>query len=101
MMNSEVFGERLKRLRERAGFSQPQLAAAAGVPVGTLRGWEQGRRIPGLDAAVQLADAIGCSLDELAGREPPEGQARESVQPSNGAVEVQKPKPGRPRKSVG
>jgi transcriptional regulator with XRE-family HTH domain len=58
---------RMKRLREAAGLSQPQAAAAAGVPVATLRNWEQARRVPALDAAARLAKAIGVSLDELAG----------------------------------
>jgi transcriptional regulator with XRE-family HTH domain len=58
---------RMKRLREASGLSQPQAARAAGVPVGTLRGWEQGRRVPTLEAATRLAQAIGVSLDELAG----------------------------------
>lgn len=61
-------GERMRRLRERSGLSQPQAAERAGIPVGTLRGWEQDRRQPLLDAAARLADAIGCTLDELAGR---------------------------------
>jgi transcriptional regulator with XRE-family HTH domain len=61
---------RLKRLRERRGLSQAALARAAGVPLGTLRGWEYARRTPLLDAAARLADALGCTLDELAGRKP-------------------------------
>jgi XRE family transcriptional regulator, regulator of sulfur utilization len=61
-------GERLRRLRQARGLSQSELAKAAGVPVGTLRGWEYGRRTPLLDAAARLADALGCTLDELAGR---------------------------------
>jgi transcriptional regulator with XRE-family HTH domain len=66
-MKAETGAIRMKRLREQAGFSQPRAAAAAGVPVATLRGWEQGRRVPSLDAAARLAKAIGVSLDELAG----------------------------------
>jgi transcriptional regulator with XRE-family HTH domain len=65
----ETFGERLKRLRERAGMSQPKLAEAAGVPVTTLRTWEQGRREPLLGAALKLAVALRVTLDELAGRD--------------------------------
>jgi transcriptional regulator with XRE-family HTH domain len=64
----ETMGKRLKRLREAAGLSQSQLAAAAGVPVGTLRNWEYDRREPLLGAAARLADGLGCTLDELAGR---------------------------------
>jgi len=60
----------LKALRERAGLTQAELAGAAGVPLGTLRCWEQATRGPLLAAAARLADALGCTLDELAGRTP-------------------------------
>jgi transcriptional regulator with XRE-family HTH domain len=60
-------GARLKRVREGAGMSQSQLAAAAGVPIGTLRNWEQDRRVPLLDTAARVAKALRVSLDELAG----------------------------------
>jgi transcriptional regulator with XRE-family HTH domain len=63
--------DRLKALREGAGFSQSQLARKAGVPVGSLRGWEQARRTMLFDTAVKLADALECSLDALAGRVAP------------------------------
>jgi transcriptional regulator with XRE-family HTH domain len=66
-MTEETLAMRLKRLRERAGLSQPQLAQRAGVPLSTLRGWEQGRREPSLGAAAKLARAMGITLDELAG----------------------------------
>jgi transcriptional regulator with XRE-family HTH domain len=74
-------GARLQKLRLAAGLSQSQLARAAGVPVGSLRGWEQARRTMLVDTAVKLADALGCTLDELAGRvplpeAPPAGQGR-------------------------
>lgn len=59
------FGEVLKAARERAGLSQPGLAAKSGVPVGTIRDYEQGRRDPLLSTAVKLAAALGVSMDEL------------------------------------
>lgn len=65
---ADTFGKRLKRLREAKGLSQPALATAATVPIGTLRGWEQGRRVPSVDVAARLAVAMGVSLDELAGK---------------------------------
>ena len=67
---AENVGDRLQKARQAAGLSQPQLAEAAGVPVGTLRNWEQGRRVPLLDTAKRVADALGCTLDELAGPAP-------------------------------
>jgi transcriptional regulator with XRE-family HTH domain len=69
-------GERLQRLRRVAGLSQAALARAAGVPLGTLRGWEYGRRTPLLDAAARLAVALGVSLDELADIATPAGRRR-------------------------
>jgi transcriptional regulator with XRE-family HTH domain len=63
----ETFGQRLQRLRQEAGISQPKLSAAANIPVGTLRNLEQDRRIPRLDTAAALAHALGVGLDTLAG----------------------------------
>lgn len=89
-------GQRIARLRERAGLSQPQAAERAGIPVGTLRGWEQGRRVPLLDAAAKLADAIGCSLDDLAGRTPEPPAPAPPPEPA-----PVKPKPRRKRQAEG
>ncbi|MCB9474843.1 MAG: helix-turn-helix domain-containing protein [Candidatus Delongbacteria bacterium] len=36
----------IKSIRARLGKSQPEFAQMIGVSVGTLRNWEQGRRIP-------------------------------------------------------
>lgn len=42
-------------IRERSGLSQAEFARSIGVAVGTLRGWEQGRRRPEGPARVLLA----------------------------------------------
>jgi transcriptional regulator with XRE-family HTH domain len=63
----ESFGQRLARLRRRAGLSQPQLSERAGVNLTTLRHYEQHRREPMFAVAIKLARAMGISLDELAG----------------------------------
>lgn len=60
-------GQRLQRLRQAANLSQADLAKASNVPIGTLRNWEQDRRIPRLDTAAAIAKALKVSLDELAG----------------------------------
>jgi transcriptional regulator with XRE-family HTH domain len=57
-----TFAEILKRLRERAGLTQPQLADRAGVPVSTLRAVEQGRRDPAFSTAVRLVRGLGVGL---------------------------------------
>jgi transcriptional regulator with XRE-family HTH domain len=71
-----AMANRLKKLRREKGLSQARLSAVSGVPIGTLRGWEYGRRTPLLDAAARVADALGVSLDELAGRSEPALEAR-------------------------
>ena len=42
-------------IRKRTGLSQPAFAARIGVPVATLRNWEQGHRKPQGPARVLLA----------------------------------------------
>jgi transcriptional regulator with XRE-family HTH domain len=70
----ETMGQRLKRLRQEKGLSQPALARLASVPIGTLRNWEQDRRVPLLDTAAAIARALGVSLDVLAGDLSPKGK---------------------------
>jgi transcriptional regulator with XRE-family HTH domain len=60
-------GSTLKALRERAGLTQAQLAQRAGVPLGSVRSYEQAVRTPLLDTAARLAVALGVSIDVLAG----------------------------------
>jgi len=53
-------------LRTLAGLTQEQLADRSGVPVGTLRGYEQGRREPLWDAFLRLARALGVACEAFA-----------------------------------
>jgi transcriptional regulator with XRE-family HTH domain len=62
----KIMGETLKGLREGRGLTQVQLAERSGVPLGSLRNYEQGHRTPLLDQAARLAKALGCSIDEIA-----------------------------------
>lgn len=57
-------------IRAKSGLSQAEFARSIGVAVGTLKGWEQGRRRPEGPARVLLAlidKRPGIVLDELAG----------------------------------
>ena len=56
--------------RRAKGFSQSQLARAAGVAVGSLGNWEQDIREPSLGMAWRLSQALGVSLDEFVGPNP-------------------------------
>jgi transcriptional regulator with XRE-family HTH domain len=64
-------GEQFQRVREARGLTQAELAQRAGVRLRSLQEWEQGTRIPRFDRVIQLANGLGVTLDELAGRTPP------------------------------
>ena len=60
----------LQELRKAAGYGSARaFAEAVGISVNTYTGYEQDRIKLTLEKAWQLADALGCTLDELAGRE--------------------------------
>jgi transcriptional regulator with XRE-family HTH domain len=59
------FSKKLHELRLRAGLSQSELAQASGIPVWTLRGYEQGRREPLWEVLFTLADSLGVAVDEF------------------------------------
>ena len=71
-------GKTIRELRLARNLSQSQLAAAAGVPFRSLQNYEQGHREVTLRAAAKLADALGVTLDELAGRGPPARRGKKS-----------------------
>jgi transcriptional regulator with XRE-family HTH domain len=81
------FKDRLQRLRARTGLTQEQLAARVktvdGRPlsVGTLRGWETGRRMPSAHAISPLARALGVSDGVLLGSEPMPPGPYQTTQP--------------------
>ena len=50
-------------------MSQADLAAASGVHLRQIRRYESGEQQPVLAVAVRLADALGLTMNELAGRE--------------------------------
>lgn len=62
---------KLKELRRLAGYrSMRSLAEKLGVPTSTYASWECGTRAIPLDKAVEVAELLGCSLDEMTGRKP-------------------------------
>lgn len=60
-------GERIKKLREEAGLTRPQLAELSGVPLETIKSYEDAERAvdPSMTRAFKIARALGCSLDDL------------------------------------
>ena len=61
------FGERLRELREKAGMTQAQLADKSGLPIGSIRNYEQGQREPYWQVVFKLAASLGTSCEAFAG----------------------------------
>ena len=51
----KVSGPDVVAIRSKTGLSQPAFARSIGIPLGTLKSWEQGRRRPDGPARVLLA----------------------------------------------
>lgn len=61
---------KLIRFRRGKAWSQAELAAKVGVTLRVIQNWEAGR-LPRLDDATRLADALGVSLDDLRTHDKP------------------------------
>lgn len=66
---NKVFAERLMLTRRRNLITQEELAEMVSVSGQTISAYERNIQTPSLDIAVGIADALGVSLDWLAGRE--------------------------------
>ncbi len=60
-----MFKSNLKNLREQADLTQCQAACGIGVDQKRYAKWEEGRAIPGIVVAGQIAEFYGVSLDDL------------------------------------
>ncbi len=65
----ELFGERLKRLRQEKGLGQIQLAKELDVGKSIISMWELGKCEPTLSKLVVIAKFFDVSIDFLAGLE--------------------------------
>lgn len=57
-MRAELFGNRIKELRESRGITQAQLADRLNVTRSTVANWEAGNRLPDLSMLARLADEL-------------------------------------------
>lgn len=60
-----MLAEKIKALRKAKNLTQEALAALLGVERTTVTMWETGQNTPPTKYLVTLADALGCTLDEL------------------------------------
>lgn len=61
----------LRAIRERQGLTQAKLAELIETDAAVISHYEAGTRGPAWATALRIADVLGCSLDELAGRIEP------------------------------
>jgi transcriptional regulator with XRE-family HTH domain len=65
-LDEQKFGQRLKQLREAAGYSQEELAKAADLSSALVRHLEQGlRRNPTMTTLQRLARALNITAADL------------------------------------
>lgn len=67
--NDNLFGRRLKEMREDAGLSMLQLAKKIGVSDAAICKWENGLAEPKITYLVRLSEFFDCTIDYLTGKE--------------------------------
>ena len=67
-MSPETVGRRIRAARDLRGFSQRGLATRLGLDQSQLSKYERGYGMPSFFNAICIADALGVSLDYIAGR---------------------------------
>lgn len=64
-MNSYITGTTVKRLREKKGFTQEELAQKIGVSSKAISKWETAKGLPDISLIEPLASTLGVSVTEL------------------------------------
>lgn len=70
MPYEDVFPVNLRMLIAKNGITQRELSERSGVTEAAISRYCAGHRVPTVENAARLSDALGCSLDQLMGREP-------------------------------
>lgn len=70
-MKDNSFAARLKRAREDLGMSVTEFAKFVGTSKQNISSYENGTRSPKIDILDKIANKLGMSISELAGKENP------------------------------
>lgn len=62
---TQIFGERIRELRQKHGLTQVELSELSGYPQGRISEIERGSRAPTLMTMIRLAIALDCDLTQL------------------------------------
>lgn len=64
-VEAEIFGKRLRQLRTDAGWTQEQLAEAAGITTTYTSDLERGTKVPSLTIVLRISRAFKMSVADL------------------------------------
>ena len=64
-MSDMIFSERLKKEREKRGWSQTDLAEKIHVSRQSVSKWETGKNYPSIEVIIDLSDLFGITIDEM------------------------------------
>lgn len=64
-----TIGQAMKRTRKSKGISGRKLSEMTGYHATIISRWENDIQMPNLGSVIDVADALGVSIDELIGRE--------------------------------
>lgn len=64
-MINMFFGEKLKKEREKRGWSQIELSEKIHVSRQSVSKWETGKNYPSIEVIIDLSDLFGITIDEL------------------------------------
>lgn len=65
MIDKELVGMNIRRVRTERSMSQRELANRANISPTQLSSYENGKNLPGLVTLAEIASALGVSIDEL------------------------------------
>lgn len=63
----ELFGGRLRAIRQKRGLTQQALADSAGMSLTYISNMEHGLKVPSLTTILRLAVALDCKVMDLVG----------------------------------
>lgn len=63
----ELFGGRLRAIRQKRGMTQQALAEVAGMSLTYISNMEHGLKVPSLTTILRLAVALDCKVMDLVG----------------------------------
>ena len=86
VFDTEIFGERLKKLRNARGLTIIKLGKALGVNNATISKWENGLMKPSVDSIFEITKFFGVPAGYLIGTEDFNLETLKSQSPPPGAV---------------